>query len=91
MHSASTRFFLLFSLLLAGPLLAAEDAADPVLHIGGTGGAYFLAEPGELVIDLEKRDSEPLRENRRPPGGPRRPRPAGPPGRHDSRRRTGSR
>ena len=55
MHSASTRFFLLFSLLLAGPLLA-EDAADPVLHIGGTGGAYFLAEPGELIIDLEKRD-----------------------------------
>ncbi len=56
MHSASTRFFLLFSLLLAGPLLAAEEPADPVLHIGGTGGAYFLAEPGELIIDLEKRD-----------------------------------
>ncbi|MDE2889374.1 MAG: hypothetical protein OXR72_14300 [Gemmatimonadota bacterium] len=24
--------------------------------IGGAGGAYFLAEPGELVIDLQKRD-----------------------------------
>ncbi|MBB30504.1 MAG: hypothetical protein CME25_16550 [Gemmatimonadetes bacterium] len=26
------------------------------LHFGGAGGAYFLASPGELVIDLEKRD-----------------------------------
>ncbi len=25
-------------------------------HIGGCGGAYFLAEPGELIIDVEKRD-----------------------------------
>jgi hypothetical protein len=26
------------------------------LHFGGAGGAYFLASPGKLVIDLEKRD-----------------------------------
>ena len=32
------------------------ESAEPILHIGGTGGAYFLAEPGELVIELEKRD-----------------------------------
>ncbi|MHB8899827.1 MAG: hypothetical protein ACYC6Y_13860, partial [Thermoguttaceae bacterium] len=56
MHSASTRFVFLFMALLTGPLLAAEDATNPVLHIGGTGGVYFLAEPGELTIDLEKRD-----------------------------------
>jgi len=36
--------------------LAEEKPAAPMLHIGGTGGAYFLAEPGELVIELEKRD-----------------------------------
>ncbi len=30
--------------------------SDAPFLIGGTGGAYFLAEPGELVIDLEKHD-----------------------------------
>ena len=38
----------------------AESAALSVpagpLLIGGVGGVYFLAEPGELVIDVEKRD-----------------------------------
>lgn len=33
-----------------------SQAAEPAFHIGGTGGAYFLAEPGELVIELEKQD-----------------------------------
>ena len=32
------------------------NAADTPFLIGGGGGAYFLAEPGELVIELEKRD-----------------------------------
>ena len=35
---------------------AAEEASEADFLIGGCGGAYFLAEPGELVIDLEKRD-----------------------------------
>ena len=30
--------------------------SDSSFLIGGGGGAYFLAEPGELVIELEKRD-----------------------------------
>lgn len=53
---------LLLALLLAGPGRACAAApAEPEidLRIGGTGGAYFLAEPGELVIDLEKRDRNP--------------------------------
>ena len=36
--------------------LGGWETAEPTLHIGGTGGAYFLAEPGELVIELQKRD-----------------------------------
>ncbi len=43
-------------LLFGMACLADEKAVEPVLHIGGTGGAYLLAEPGELVIELEKRD-----------------------------------
>ena len=39
---------------------AAEPARFPTtagpLLIGGVGGVYFLAEPGELVIEVEKRD-----------------------------------
>ena len=39
---------------------AAEPARFPAtagpLLIGGVGGVYFLAEPGELVIEVEKRD-----------------------------------
>ena len=42
----------------------AQQQEDPVaggeteieFGIGGTGGAYFLASPGELIVDLEKRD-----------------------------------
>lgn len=34
----------------------ADSGGKIDLAIGGTGGAYFLASPGELVIDLEKRD-----------------------------------
>jgi hypothetical protein len=33
---------------------AAEPAID--LRLGGIGGLYLLAEPGELTIDIEKRD-----------------------------------
>ena len=33
-----------------------SDDADSPFLIGGAGGAYFLADPGELVIELEKRD-----------------------------------
>ena len=30
--------------------------AEPVVFIGGVGGVYFLVEPGELVVDIKKRD-----------------------------------
>jgi hypothetical protein len=39
---------------------AAETAAIP-FGIGGCGGAYFLAEPGELRVEIEKRDRNQLR------------------------------
>ncbi|MDY0167088.1 MAG: BNR-4 repeat-containing protein [Thermoguttaceae bacterium] len=36
---------------------ASADAAKPIhWAIGGCGGAFFLASPGELVIDIHKRD-----------------------------------
>ena len=57
MHATPIRFTLSFAMLLTMVPLADAQAAEPVLHIGGTGGAYFLAEPGELVIELEKRDT----------------------------------
>jgi hypothetical protein len=47
---------LAFTLLFGVACSADEKPAEPILHIGGTGGAYFLAEPGELVVELEKRD-----------------------------------
>jgi hypothetical protein len=59
--AASFRFLVLVNLLVVGVACGAARAAEaseapaPLL-IGGVGGAYFLAEPGELVIDLEKRD-----------------------------------
>ena len=33
-----------------------QEATDQVLLIGGLGAVYFLAEPGELTVELEKRD-----------------------------------
>jgi len=44
----------LIHVLAAGA--SAEDETDVKFRIGGTGGAYFLAEPGELTVDVEKRD-----------------------------------
>jgi len=41
---------------LSAATFSAEPSPDIDLRIGGCGGAYFLAEPGELVIDLEKCD-----------------------------------
>jgi len=46
---------------LVGLHTAAQEqppAAEPEMPfaIGGTGGAYFLAEPGPLVVDVQKRD-----------------------------------
>lgn len=49
--------------LLAGLALASvwtvwTQAADPAIdmRLGGVGGLYLLAEPGELIVDIEKRD-----------------------------------
>jgi len=44
------------TLLLALFLTAACCADDRVLFIGGCGGVYFLAEPGELTVEVLKRD-----------------------------------
>ena len=35
---------------------AGTDETSIKLGIGGCGGVYFLAEPGELTVDVEKRD-----------------------------------
>ncbi len=37
-------------------LSAGETPAPAMPFIGGVGGVYFLAEPGELIIDVEKCD-----------------------------------
>ncbi len=46
------------ALSVAALSAAAASAAAPetTLFIGGAGGVYFLAEPGELVVEIEKRD-----------------------------------
>jgi hypothetical protein len=44
------------SLCLLAATANAQGQAEVPLRIGGTGGAYILAEPGELVVDVEKRD-----------------------------------
>jgi len=36
--------------------LSDETEAAMEVGIGGVGGVYFLAEPGELIVDLQKRD-----------------------------------
>ncbi len=56
MHPTSVWSAPCIALLLGCLPIAILQADEPILHIGGTGGAYFLAEPGELVIELEKRD-----------------------------------
>ena len=33
-----------------------EDQENAALGMGGIGGAYFLASPGELVVEVAKRD-----------------------------------
>lgn len=43
-------------LALCPGTFSAEPSSEIPLRMGGCGGAYFLAEPGELVIDLEKCD-----------------------------------
>lgn len=48
------RALLLLPLLAGLPAAAAEPAIDTL--IGGVGGVYFLAEPGELIVQVEKRD-----------------------------------
>jgi hypothetical protein len=51
--------FLLFAtaLLLNSPIVRGEtNAATGELLFGGCGGVYFLAEPGELAVEVVKRD-----------------------------------
>ena len=70
MNRALVPMLLLVSLLLS-PLAIGATRSQPrseegktsaagkseiEFAIGGTGGVYFLAEPGELIVDVEKRD-----------------------------------
>ncbi len=49
-------FCLLIPAAIAGDKAMDNGQADVSMGIGGAGGVYFLASPGELVIDLHKRD-----------------------------------
>lgn len=44
------------TIFLISAFASACVAAEPTLFVGGCGGVYFLAEPGELVVEVEKRD-----------------------------------
>ena len=45
-----------FAWMLQPVIAPAREPSDAKLLIGGNGGVYLLAEPGELTIDLFKRD-----------------------------------
>lgn len=45
----------MFAALIFAAVAVEAEPAIP-LRIGGVGGAYFLAEPGELWVEVEKRD-----------------------------------
>ncbi|MFP6582506.1 MAG: BNR-4 repeat-containing protein [Candidatus Hydrogenedentota bacterium] len=47
---------LLCVLLLAGSVSADDTAWSADFRIGGCGGVYFLAEPGEFWVEVEKQD-----------------------------------
>ena len=56
-HPRIRSTFALASTLIAALFLSnAVRADDATLHFGGCGGVYFLAEPGELWVELEKQD-----------------------------------
>ncbi len=46
----------LLILALATPAIGQKPKRHATPMMGSTGGAYFLCEPGELVIEIEKRD-----------------------------------
>jgi len=50
--------FVVALLVLMSVFIRADSRADTDLglRIGGCGGVYFLAEPGELIVEVEKRD-----------------------------------
>jgi hypothetical protein len=58
--------FILLTMLILIPLTAAygesvsmkqkDNAALPTVHFGGCGGVYFLVEPGEFWVEVEKFD-----------------------------------
>ncbi len=61
MNRAIVSFVLVLAVQATGRSATTESAPSESkgtidLAIGGTGGAYFLASPGELVVDVEKRD-----------------------------------
>ena len=59
MRHDKTRFLAAFVMVLLMPPIGLADSDDGKsldLGIGGVGGVYFLAPPGELTVELEKRD-----------------------------------
>lgn len=53
----------LLIVLFSGPVVVAKDEipddlnqGDITLRLGGVGGVYLLAEPGELIVDVQKQD-----------------------------------
>lgn len=57
MSSAPGLRLLVGLLVPGGPAVFSATAAEPAMpFVGGAGGAYFLAGPGELVVEIEKRD-----------------------------------
>lgn len=56
MNSLLRSLGLIASALVLFGTAPAAAAPDSTLFIGGSGGVYFLAEPGELVVEIEKRD-----------------------------------
>ena len=47
---------LMLAMCLTAPFSASAADSSPALRLGGNGGLYLLAEPGELWIEIEKQD-----------------------------------
>lgn len=56
LHRVSAFWLHLLAAAVLAAALGAAEAPAPMPFIGGGGGVYLLAEPGELVIEVDKRD-----------------------------------
>jgi len=55
-HALLVCFFVVFYVIGAYGDATVQPSEAPVLHFGGCGGVYLLAEPGELWVEVEKYD-----------------------------------